>query len=63
MRACRKLPVLLALIAFAGCGGDDEGRVEQSGGSTATSTSATSTEETVPKREDREAGSDGHGGY
>ena len=51
VRACRKLPVIvIALIAFAGCGDDDEGRVEQSGDSTATSTSATSTGKPFQRR-------------
>ena len=45
MRHRRSLVLLITLVAFAGCGDDDEGRVDVSGGgATDASTSGTSTE-------------------
>ena len=47
MRRGTLLALLIALLAFAGCG-DDEGRVDVSGGGTDTSASGTSTEQAGP---------------
>jgi uncharacterized cupredoxin-like copper-binding protein len=49
MRHRRKLALLIALVALGGCGDDDEGRVDVSGGgATDTSTTGTSTEQARP---------------
>ena len=47
MRRRSLLALLVALAALGGCGNDDEGRVDVSGGATDTSPSGTSTDETA----------------